>query len=84
MRHRYEVWHYSQSWDKWVRDIYRNLEEAQQRYDSLRRKGKSARAPRLYKMHIPLFERVGFVFSEVLRRRNPSADASRLRHDRMC
>lgn len=54
MRSRFEVWRYSDSWNKWVRDIYRDPEEAQQRYEFLLRRGKKAKAPRPFNLSMKL------------------------------
>lgn len=66
MHRRYEVWRYSQSWNKWLRDIYRDPEEAQARYEFLLRKGKKAKPPRPFNSGVPIFDRVGFAMSSIL------------------
>lgn len=66
MQSRYEVWRYSNSWKKWVRDIYRDSEEAQARYEFLLRRGKKARAPRPFNSGLPLVDRVGFAMNRIL------------------
>lgn len=60
MQNRLEVWRYSHTWKKWVRDIYKDSDEAQRRYESLLRKGKKAKAPRPFTSKFPMMDRVRF------------------------
>lgn len=68
MRSRFEVWRYSDSWNKWVRDIYRDPEEAQQRYEFLLRRGKKAKAPRPFNSRLPFVLRIGFAMHRAVKR----------------
>ncbi len=77
MRSRYEVWRYSPSWGKWIRDIYPDGIEAARRYESLLRKGKTARPPRPFNSGLPLADRVGFMVSRLFRRTNTGKPARR-------
>lgn len=68
MRSRYEVWRYSNSWGKWIRDIYPDLDEANKRYEFLQQRGKKARPPRPFNHGLPLTDRVEYMVSKVIRR----------------
>lgn len=68
MRVRYEVWRYSNTWGKWVRDIYPDADEAMQRYERLRRHGKTARPPRPFSRELSLRDRIEFLFSQAFMR----------------
>jgi hypothetical protein len=77
MNHRhYEVWRYSNSWKKWVRDIYRDPVAAQARYEFLVRRGRKARAPQPFNSGLPITERIGFVVSRILHQTRNAARAS--------
>jgi hypothetical protein len=77
MHHRhYEVWRYSTTWKKWVRDVYRDPEEAQQRYEHLLRRGKTAKAPQPFNSGLPIADRIGFVVSRFLHQTRNAARAS--------
>lgn len=67
MQGKYEVWRYSDSWQEWIRDVYKYPEEAQARYESLLRRGKKARAPRPFNTGLPLSDRVSAAFLRVMR-----------------
>lgn len=75
MQSRYEVWRYSNSWKKWVRDIYRDSDLAQERYEYLLRRGKTVRAPQPFQSGLPITTRVGFMVGRLLARKKPAAPA---------
>ncbi len=68
MRRRYEVWSYSATWQKWIRDIYPDLESARMRYEDLLMFGGAALPPRPANLRLPVKERLGFALSRVLKR----------------
>ena len=68
MQSRYEVWRYSMSWNKWVRDIYRDSEEAQKRYEYLLKRGKRVAAPRPFNSGVPLTDRIGVAMSQLFKK----------------
>ena len=65
MSTRYEVWRYSESWRTWVRDIYRDADQAQRRYEFLQRRGKRVRAPQPLNTGLPWSERITCAFAQV-------------------
>jgi hypothetical protein len=55
---RYEVWAYSKSWKKWIRNIYPTHEEAQKRYERLQNKGRRVKPPQPMNTGLPLLDRL--------------------------
>lgn len=55
---RYEVWSYSKSWKKWIRNIYSSLEDAQKRYERLHGIGRRVKPPQPMNTGLPLLDRV--------------------------
>lgn len=58
MRMKYEVWRYSESWGKWIRDIYFDIGEAQRRYELLQKNGKRAKRPQPMNEGLTMFEKL--------------------------
>lgn len=67
-RCRYEVWSYSTTWEKWIRDIYPDKGSATMRYEDLLLFGEAARPPRPANLPLPLKDRVGFALSGIFKR----------------
>lgn len=68
MHSRYEVWRYSHSWGKWIRDIYPDITTATRRYQRLLTNGKKARPPRPFNRGLPLADRVDFLLTRIFKR----------------
>lgn len=67
-RRRYEVWSYSPTWGKWIRDIYPDVHSATMRYEDLVLFGGIARPPRPANLRLPVKDRLGFVLSRIFKR----------------
>lgn len=65
MRRRYEVWSYSTTWGKWIRDIYPDAGSALMRYEYLQMRGEAVRPPRPANQRLPWRDRLGFTLSRV-------------------
>jgi len=68
---RFEVWCYSNSWGKWIRNVYPNLQDAQKRYEVLESLGKNVRPPQPVNTGLPLFDWVAYTLNKVLGRTKP-------------
>ena len=68
MRRRYEVWSYSATWQKWIRDIYPDFESARMRYEDLQLFGGAALPPRPANLRLPVKNKLGFALSRILKR----------------
>lgn len=77
---RVEVWCYSKTWGKWIRNIYTNPDDAHKRYERLKRMGKRVKPPQPVNTGLPLYDRVGtFLASAMLRIRGRKRSATRSR-----
>ena len=74
---RYEVWSYSKSWKKWIRNIYPSLDEAQKRYERLRGLGRKAKQPQPMNTGLSIFDRLKTWFAQTFlpkKSRKPKLD----------
>jgi hypothetical protein len=66
---RYEVWSYSKSWKKWIRNIYPSLDDAQKRYERLRAIGRTVKPPQPMNTGLPLLDRLKTFFIQPFMRK---------------
>lgn len=58
MREMYEVWRYSITWKKWIRDVYFDMSKAEKRYDLLKKNGKRVKMPQPINKGIRFYEKL--------------------------
>jgi hypothetical protein len=66
---RYEVWFYSKSWKKWIRNIYPSIDDAQKRYERLQRIGRTVKPPQPMNAGVPVFERLKVMLAGLFMKR---------------
>lgn len=70
---RYEVWSYSKTWGKWVRNVYPQVEDAEKHFTRLKKLGRRVHPPQPVNTGLPWAERMRILFNRMLRRRRPLA-----------
>jgi hypothetical protein len=66
---RYEVWSYSKSWKKWIRNIYPSLDDAQKRYERLHTIGRRVKPPQPMNTGLPLLDRLKTLLAQPFTRK---------------
>lgn len=66
---RYEVWSYSKSWGKWVRNVYPQLDDAQKHFDRLRRLGRRVHPPQPVNTGLPWADKLRVLLNRLLKRK---------------